>query len=411
MNLYKLYLIIGWLLASLGGFAQTATKDTTQKKKPYRKAKIIKAEADFLMSYYTQDGNNAAVTGGEGTEQLNNVATNTGFSLVVADKHQNLHSFSLNVGVDSYTSASSDNIDPTTISSASSSDVHVYPSLAWELDHRKKRFTIGANLSYSTEYDYESKGAGISFSKYSPNRNRELAVSVSAFWDNWSLIFPKELRPAQSGGNNGDDDDDDYGNAPRNSYSASIVYNQVVNKRLQMALLTDVVYQQGWLSTPFHRVYFREQAQAKIEYLPSTRFKLPVGVRLNYFMSDFMILRGYYRYYWDSWGLQAHTISLETPVKVTQGFSFYPFVRLYQQTQARYFAPYKQHQLSEVFFTSDYDLSSFSSQLFGVGLRLAPAKGILIKPLNALSLRYGAYRRSTGLTSSILTVHLSYKFK
>lgn len=407
--------ITSLLLTSLfvGLVSTLQAQESAEEKKAYKKNKLIKTEADFLISYYQQDGNNAAVTGGLGTEQLTNVATNTGFSLVYQDKRQNLHSFSFNVGVDSYTSASSDNIDPNTISSASSGDVHVYPSLSWELDNQKKRFTIGANLSYSTEYDYESRGAGISFSKYSPNRNRELSISLSGFWDSWSLIFPKELRPAKPGGNNGgdEDEDDDYATTPRYSYSASIVYNQVVNKRLQIALLTDVVHQQGWLSTPFHRVYFQEQNQAKIEHLPNTRFKLPIGLRVNYFLSDFMVLRGYYRYYWDNWGLTAHTLNLEAPFKISQGLSFYPFVRLYAQKQARYFAPYKQHNLSEVFFTSDYDLSGFNSQLVGVGLRLAPPKGILIKPLSSLSFRYGLYRRSTGLASNIMTLHLTYKFK
>lgn len=411
MNFNRLYIALLLLVSSFTGFAQGT--DTTQSKKPYKKAKLIKAEADFLMSYYTQDGNNAAVTGGEGSEQLTNVATNTGFSLVVQDKRQNLHSISFNVGVDSYTSASSGNIAVSGASEDASSDVHIYPSLAWELDNRKRRFTIGANLSYSTEYDYQSKGAGISFSKYSPNRNREISVSLSGFWDTWSLIFAEELRPARPAGNNGEDDDDDdnYGTAPRTSYSASVVYNQVINKRLQIALLTDVVHQQGWLSTPFHRVYFQGQTAAKIEYLPSTRFKLPIGIRANYFLSDFAVLRGYYRYYWDDWGLQAHTVSLEAPLKLLQGFSLYPFARLYVQKAAKYFAPYKQHNLSEVFFTSDYDLSGFTSQMFGVGLRLAPPKGILIKPLSSLSLRYGVYRRNTGLASNIVTMHLSYKFK
>ena len=394
------------LTVKLTGVAQ----DSTEAKKQYKKSKLVKAEANFLFSYYQQDGNNAAVTGGLGTELLNNIATNTGFSLVYQGKRENLHSFSFNVGVDSYTSASSDNIDPNTISSASSGDVHVYPSLSWELDNQKKRFTIGANLSYSTEYDYESRGAGISFSKYSPDRNREVSVSLSAFWDQWSLIFPKELRPPTPPGVD-EDEDDDYATTPRNSYSASIVYNQVINKRLQVAFLTDVVYQQGWLSTPFHRVYFQGQTQAKIEHLPDTRFKLPFGIRANYFVSDFLILRGYYRYYWDNWGLTAHTLSLEAPFKMLQGLSFYPFARLYTQTQAQYFAPYRQHNLTETFFTSDYDLSGFSSQFVGVGLRLAPPKGILVKPLNALSLRYGTYRRSNGLASNIFTVNLTYKFK
>jgi hypothetical protein len=44
----------------------------------------------------------------------------------------------------------------------------------------------------------------------------------------------------------------------------------------------ELVYQDGYLGLPFHRVYFND-AGVHVEALPSTRLKIPLGLRANYF--------------------------------------------------------------------------------------------------------------------------------
>ena len=88
----------------------------------------------------------------------------------------------------------------------------------------------------------------------------------------------------------------------------------------------DLVSQNGYLGLPFHRVYFKD-ASVHVEQLPNTRFKVPIGFRLNYFMGDNIILRSYYRYYMDDWGITSHTAELEIPVKINAFFSVSPFYR------------------------------------------------------------------------------------
>jgi len=71
-----------------------------------------------------------------------------------------------------------------------------------------------------------------------------------------------------------------------------------------MSLLTDIGYQKGLLGTAYQRVYFGDNGNnAYSEKLPDNRFKLPIGLRANYFLGDKFILRGFYRYYTDSWKL------------------------------------------------------------------------------------------------------------
>jgi hypothetical protein len=176
-----------------------------------------------------------------------------------------------------------------------------------------------------------------------------------------------------------------------------------------MLFLADVAYQDGQLATLYHRTYFNDGSH-KVENLPDNRWKVPIGIRLNYFAGDRFILRTFYRYYTDSWGLTAHTVELETPVKITPFFSVSPFYRFYKQQGVKYFAPYEEHDLSEEFYTSDYDLSTLSSQMAGMGIRFSPPGGVLgISKFNALEFRYGHYMRSTGLTSDILTLFLKFK--
>src|SRR4051812_30606727 len=98
-------------------FAQTDTASSAYKS---RKLKID--EVNFVSGYYTQDGNNSAVTGGIGTEQLTDFANTIELKLIKTDRKDRTHHWSLEMGIDNYTSASSDKIDPNTLSSASHSD-------------------------------------------------------------------------------------------------------------------------------------------------------------------------------------------------------------------------------------------------------------------------------------------------
>jgi hypothetical protein len=135
-----------------------------------------------------------------------------------------------------------------------------------------------------------------------------------------------------------------------------------------------------------------------------------VGARLNWFMTNKIIFRSFYRYYFDDWGLTAHTVELELPIKITPFFSLSPFYRFYTQEAADYFAGYKQHVPTEKFYTSDYDLSKFSSNYIGAGFRFIPEKGVFhISRWNTLELRYGHYNRNDGLNSNLIT--LAAKFK
>ncbi len=367
------------------------------------------AEIDILFSYYQQDGDSSAVTGGAGTEKLNDYAS---IINVYVPRKKN-KALNVEAGLSHYTSASSDRIDPNTISSASSYNwIGKIEVTASKLDTSRN---LSGALSFrgTLQNNLYSFGTGASISKSMPDKGRSYTLAAQFNYDKWAIIYrlsklyPIEIR---------------YSTEPlptdsRFSTDGSITINQVINQKMQGMISLGVIYQWGLLSTPFHRVYFQEQENPDLERLPGTRIRIPFALRLNYYMNDWLILRTFYRYYIDGFGIQANTLLLETPLKITNFFSVYPYYRYYTQTASRYFAGYKKHHVTEQYHTSDYDLSRFNAHMLGAGLRYSPPLGINAKRIasqktktifKTIEFRYGQYWRSNGLRSHIFSLNFSY---
>ncbi len=160
------------------------------------------------------------------------------------------------------------------------------------------------------------------------------------------------------------------------------------------------------------------------ENLPRSRYKIPVSLRLNYFIADRFALRLFYRYYFDDFDLKAHTISAELPIKLSSALTIYPMYRFYTQTQSKYFAPFGEHPLDEnflpfnEFYTSDYDLSTFTNKKFCGGLRISPVYGLkhwaVYKnygiTFKSIDLRYAHYNRSDGLKANSYGIDFGFVF-
>ncbi|MDB5201413.1 MAG: hypothetical protein JWQ27_822 [Ferruginibacter sp.] len=392
----RVFLSAAALFSFIAAFAQTT--DTTG----FKSRKLKMEEINLVSSYYQQDGDNAAVTGGIGSQKLTDIANVFDVKLTRYDKRLRKHSFDIELGIDHYTSASSDLVDLKANSSASHADTRFYPSLGWTMENESKGTTIGAGVSLSKEFDYTSFGSYLSFAKKTSNKAGEFTAKLQAYIDQVKLVLPVELRPA--GGR-----EDDYASSARNSFAGSLSYSQIVNQRFQWMILGDIVQQKGFLSLPFYRVYFQDGSVHR-ENLPDNRLKLPIAARASYFLGDKFIVKSYYRFYSDDWGLRSHTAEIEVPVKLTPFLSISPFYRYYQQSAVKYFAAYKQHTAADQYFSSNYDLSKFNSNFFGAGLRIAPPKGVFGNThFSMLELRYGHYAKNIRMNADIVSLNLKFK--
>lgn len=391
----KRIIITGFALMALFRLsAQHTPTDST-----YKSTKLKIDEINLVSSYYKQDGNNSAVTGGIGSEELTDLSNTLDVKLIKYGKTGKKHTLDLEVGIDHYTSASSDQIDLQANSSASSADNRFYPSVSYMVENEEKGNTFGVGLSSSTEFDYQSFGGNVSYSKKTKDKSGEFTAKFQAFLDQVKIIKPVELRTPNEG----------YGTENRNTFAGSLSYSQIVNQNFQLMFLADVIVQQGYLSLPFHRVYFNDGTVHQ-ENLPDSRLKIPLAVRASYFLGDNVIVRAYYRYYSDDWKLTAHTFDLEIPVKLTQSFSLSPFYRYYTQSGMKYFKGYGAHTAADEFYTSNFDLSDFDSQFLGMGLKLTPPKGVFgIRHFHTVEMRYGHYTKTTQMSADIFSINLKYK--
>lgn len=394
----KIFLTAAAVFALLHSFAQTTPKDSTG----FQSRKLKLDEVNLVSSYYTQDGNNAAVTGGIGSQKLTDIANVFDVKMVKYDAKSRKHTFGLEVGIDHYTSASSDMIDLQANSSASHADTRIYPSLSWSIENENKGTILAFGLSSSTEFDYQSFGGNVSFSTKTKDKSGEFTAKLQTYLDQVTLIQPIELRTNTM-------DHEQYGSAARNTFAGSLSYSQIINERFQVMLLADVVQQNGYLSLPFHRVYFKDNTVHQ-ENLPDSRLKIPLGFRANYFIGNNLIIKTYYRYYTDNWGLKSHTADIEVPIKINSFFSISPFYRYYTQTAAKYFAPFQTHTAADQYYNSNYDLSKFNSDFYGAGIRFAPPKGVLgMQHFSMLEIRYGHYAKNINMSSDIISLNIKYK--
>jgi len=397
--------VVGIFLICFRAWAQSPSSSDDA----YKSQKLKMEDVNIVSGYYSQSGNHSPVTGGIGTQQLIDVSNTIDLKLVHWDARERKHSFNVEVGIDHHTAASSAYVSKT--GASRTGGTRIYPSLNWQLENEEKGTTFGLGASYSHEYTYQSIGFNALFSKKSKDNNREFTARGNVFIDRVKMVEPSELRPVPAviTSASGRESKSSIPSSPRNTFDAALSLSQVINRRTQVELLTDGVVQQGYLGLPFYRVYFSDNT-VHIENLPGTRYKLPVGIRLNYFLGDKIILRAYYRYYKDSWGISSHTASLEVPFKITPFVSISPFYRYYIQTAATFFAPYGEHTANDKYYSSNYDYSAFASQYAGLNLRLAPPKGVFgAKSLGTLEIRYGHYRQTTGLLANNISLNLSFK--
>ncbi len=478
-------------------------QNTDENKNTYKKRVLENSEVDILTSFYTQDGSNAAVTGGIGSENLQDIAANITISVPLnADDV-----FSFDGTISDYTSASSSNLNPffkagsrnnggnggddddraqpldtrtwaaktgassgggnssgptigtpwSASSGASKTDVWGSGTLGYSHSSDSRNSIYNTHLSFSKEFDYTSFGLGAGFTKLFNQKNTEIGIKGNVYFDKWNPQYPTEIKTyIITGGNlnadffNGVDILDHNGNPTvktgintwhpknntfidkkgRNTYSVSLSFSQILSKNLQVSIFSDIVMQKGWLANPMQRVYFADKPNYYIgrasdipnytnnknqgvfqladdyEHLPDNRLKIPVGIRLHYYINEFLVFKTYYRYYSDDWNINSHTLNFELPIKLSRKYTLYPNYRFYNQTAAKYFAPYEQLLSTSTYYTSDFDLSEYNANQFGIGLKYTDVftkKKVWKFGFKNWSLNYNYYKRNTGFHAHIIS--------
>ena len=309
-------------------------------------------DVDFLLNYYTQDGNRSAVTGGEGTEEMDVVSS----VIVVKNRINADWTLRSEVGFDGISSASVDNIDDA-VSSASRDDLRAFSTVTGSRAIGNHTLTLTGG--FSTEYDYQSFSAGGGWSTSFNGSNSSLATSFRVYSDTVEMYDIE-------GVSQGEED--------RSTVDFSVGFSQVLGRRTLLSLELFACQQDGFLSAPFQEVILApssafSEGERVAERLPDRRARFAAGLSLNHSFSKRAVQRVQYRFYDDDWGIRAQTVSLETHFRLpaTRGSWVYPILRWHSQTAADYYGAPRTSSSDDAFYSADPDLSGFDSFKYGVG--------------------------------------------
>lgn len=213
------------------------------------------------------------------------------------------------------------------------------------------------NIGYTRSVESDFTGNSLNFS-----------VSQDMFGDMTTLTLGYALGWDEVGKSN---DETFRREADRQQYSIGLT--QIVSRNLIMGFAFEAITDEGFLNNPYRSVRFlapAEQAgyQYQSEIYPNTRTSGAGSVSARYFMPWRAALHGSYRYFSDTWGIEAHTAEIGYVHPWKMGLTFNTRYRYYTQQQADFYADLFPRADFQNFMARDKELSTFQNHTLRVGV-------------------------------------------
>jgi Protein of unknown function (DUF3570) len=163
----------------------------------------------------------------------------------------------------------------------------------------------------------------------------------------------------------------------------------------------------GFQTSPFLRT--QVNGVWTLGHVPDLRTRHAVSARLRQALPADTFLQADYRYYFDSWAIDSHTISLGLSHRFSPQWLVGGTYRWYDQTAASFYQP--AYVGAPEFYTGDFRLVPFDSNLYSGRVVMTPRARFLNLPSGTeLSVEYERYLTSNGFESAIVTggVHMPF---
>lgn len=245
---------------------------------------------------------------------------------------------------------------------------------------------LGIGYNFSNESDYISHTLNLSASQDIFQRNTTLAGSYTRNWDN--------ISPNTKGWNR---------NKYVDTFSASIA--QVITKKTVALIGYEYSQIDGYQANPYKTVSI--SGTRYDEVLPEKRIRHSYIARLNQYLPYQSSIQLDYRYYLDSWEINAHTVDTKFFHYLTDNLILRLRYRYYNQDSAYFYK--ETYSTVEEYISADDKLSAFTANLFGIKFDYG-LKGISWFKKNKIlrearvDINYERYIQTTGLHANIIQV-------
>ncbi len=198
---------------------------------------------------------------------------------------------------------------------------------------------------YSTESDYTSSTLIGNYTQYFAENNTSIQLGVVRSWDK---VFPKTKNWKKD----------------KNVMTINANFSQILSTRLIFQFLSTYTENSGLLSDNYKLVPITINGTDSLfdPVHPDLRIRRAAAVSLKYRLTDKSSLQLGYRYYWDSWDLNANTYSADYERYLSKHVILGLGWRTNIQTKAFFFKPV--YPAPEQFMTTDIKLDAgYSNEL------------------------------------------------
>ncbi len=335
------YILIGLIV--IASQIQTAMAEMMQKGRTKFK---------FLANIYHQNSNDGAqVVDNQGREEANV------FEPMIFIEHQVTENTAINGNFvfDAWSAASDTKLDGYTGASgenAIGNQARVSGTFGVRQEYGSTEWH--SSLGFSSEYDYRSFNGAIGASKGFAQGNFTLGLDLRYYADAVKLFT--DISPASTARIS------DF--LPRQIFNLSLSASQILTAKDIVQLSLDFIRATNNLESTASTVLVN--GVREVEDLPGTRARYATGVKWVHGVGDSSALHLNYRYYFDQWGADAHTIGANYYWALRDDQDLVEFsARYHQQSHVDYFAK-SFTAAHQGFKTSDSDLEDFESYELGL---------------------------------------------
>jgi Protein of unknown function (DUF3570) len=216
------------------------------------------------------------------------------------------------------------------------------------LSHRRNLTTVGGGYGYSTENDYTSNYVLANVSQELLERNLTLELSLAYRWDEIGRVkdqtFSKHL----------------------NGLNTSLSLTQTLRPRLLGQFVYFLEYLDGFQSSPYRVVPVADFSVPETH--PNRRVRQSITGRLKEAITDRWFAEQSLQHYFDSWGLNAGTLLLQSYYRLSDPFTVRFRYRFYLQDGASFYREY--YETLQEFVSRDRTLATLQTHLVGPQLSL-----------------------------------------
>ena len=250
---------------------------------------------------------------------------------------------------------------------------------------------LTSNITWHEEEPFGSGSFGLGYQRSLADDNAVLGISGQATFDRFDYLQP-----------NGDR----YGRRNRTALNGNLSFLQLLSPTTVFDASYGLTFQQGTLETSYNSVPLEGGTARVNERFPHSRTRHAVQARIaQHLPGSHTTLRAAYRYYTDSFRLDAHTAEFELhqyllPRLIARG-SF----RYYTQSGVDFFtSAFSTQDSLRLPRTADSDLAPFQAREYGFKLSW------LARGLSSFDLGYFHYFRDNGLFANVFSCGYGGRF-